>query len=94
MANVIITYLPTHPPTYLLQPTYLPTHPPTYLLCTIYYYLPTHLPTHPSTYLLTTTYLHAHLPINYYLHIYPPPHILITHYNLPNQPPPPAYLCT
>jgi hypothetical protein len=58
MANVIIIYLPTT--------TYLPTHPPTYLLTTLTYQLPTHLstylliityllqPTYPPTYLCTS----------------------------------------
>jgi hypothetical protein len=36
MANVIITYITTYPPTNLLQHTYLPTHLFTYLPTTTY----------------------------------------------------------
>jgi hypothetical protein len=58
MANVITTYIPTYPPTNLLQHTYLLTYLPTHPLA--------YLPTHPPIHLLITTYLplqHTYLSI-------------------------------
>jgi hypothetical protein len=68
-------YLPTHPPTYLLQPTYLPTY------SNILIYLPTHWP----TYYNQPTYLSTHpfiCLLQSYLPVHPP-----SYYNLPTYPP-------
>jgi hypothetical protein len=74
ITTYLLTYLSTHPPTYL--PTYynIPTYPPNNLFITTNQptYLPTYLPIHPPIYFFITTCPPTHPPTYLLVPTHPP----------------------